>query len=122
MKIPKMPVMRQGRLLLSGAALLAAVAGCDVSTTPLNLDISRDSATLLVRNRDTELLSNCRIVLNDTWAVTGVRLRPGVAEHIAADRFGISGNRRLDELGSRLTVSVNCHEPLFRSGTFALDR
>jgi len=42
MKIPKMPVMRQGRLLLSGAALLAAVAGCDVSTTPLNLDISRD--------------------------------------------------------------------------------
>jgi hypothetical protein len=122
MKNRKTCVMRADRLLLSGAVLLGAVAGCDVSAPPLKLDISHDSAALLVRNRDTELLSNCRIVLNDSWAVTGVRLRPGVTEHIAADRFGISGGRQLDELGSRLTVSVNCHEPQFRSGTFALGR
>jgi hypothetical protein len=113
---------RRGRVLFSAIGLLGITAGCDLSAPPLMLDVGRDSAALWVRNQDAEPLANCRVVLNGNWVVTGVQLRPELTEQIAADRFGLPAGRRLDELGSRPTVAVTCHEPQFRSGTFLLDR
>ena len=113
---------RRGRVLFSAIGLLGITAGCDLSAPPLMLDVGRDSAGLWVRNRDAEPVGKCRVVLNDKWAVTGIQLRPRVTEHIAADRFDLPAGRRLDDLGSRPTVAVTCHEPQFRSGTFLLDR
>lgn len=112
----------RGRLVLSALGLLGITAGCDLSAPPLMLDVGRDSAGLWVRNQDAEPVGNCRVVLNGNWAVTGIQLRAGVTEHIAADRFDLPGGRRLDDLGSRPTVAITCHEPQFRSGTFLLDR
>ena len=109
--------------VVAATVVITSLIACQPSTPELDLNVRQSRGDLVVKNNESEMVSECLIQINDGWEVRNLNLPPGKAVRIPLERFTKRDGLRFNELTHEVqTILVQCFQPRMRAASFGSTR